>query len=186
MTRLLLLIGFAVSAAAQGEVQGWHRVVGTRCGLAIHVPERWVIQPVTWDFGSKADCAIGLRPPGWLTARKQSDLEISPFAIYIGATAGTLETACAKDIVCRDSRGWYFEGRAGARSEGHEVRTRIGRGIRGEIETGAYRKEGGYAGASDAMIAVVNRDNRLAEFIADTQFRDESIFTRIFETFEFR
>jgi hypothetical protein len=183
---LPLLIAFVMVVAAQGFAEGWRRVVSSRCGLVLHVPDGWVVRAVKWQFGTTADCAVGLRPPKWLAFRDESALDISEFAIYVGVSAGTLETACTKRIVCHDSRGWHFEGRAGVRSPGHEVKTTVGRGIRGEVETGAYRKEEGYVGASGTLMGVLNSERRLAQFIADNRFRDESIFTRIFETFEFR
>ena len=38
--------------------------------------------------------------------------------------------------------------------------------------------QGGYVGSSSAFIAVLNRERRLAEFIADNEFDDEPTFDR--------
>lgn len=186
MTQLLQVFALTAAAVVAGQGQVWRSVENTQCGLTVQVPNEWTVQPVGWNFGSEADCAVGLRPPDWLSARERSDKEIPEFAIYIGVSTGTLETACEKLLVCRDSRGWFFEGRAGARSPGHDIRTKIGSGIRGEVETGSYLKQGGYAGESSAFIAVLSRERRLAEFIADNEFWDEPIFDRIVQAFEFR
>ena len=185
-TRVLLACAFVAAVTAQSHAQTWHSVESRPCGFVVQVPAGWTVQPVTWDFGSEADCAVGLRPPDWLRLRAGSDLEIPEFAIYVGVSTGTLETACKPAIVCRDARGWYFEGRAGARGPARGIRTKMGPGVRGDIETGSYSKQDGYAGEATAFIAVLNHGRRLAEFIADNKFQDEATFDRIVRTFEFR
>jgi hypothetical protein len=173
--------------AAAGAPDGvWRTVEHEGCRLAVRLPEGWAVHTVTWEFGSVADCAVGLRPPGWSERRARSDLEIPEEAVYIGVSSGTLENACEHGPVCRDADGWYFEGRAGARLPAREIRTPVGIGIRGDIETGAYLQQGGYAGAASAFIAVVSRRGRLATFIAAHAFRDEPVFDRIVREFAFR
>jgi hypothetical protein len=171
-----------LSSAVQ---RGWQPVASTECGFLVHAPRGWTTKPVKPDPGQEGLCQVGLRPPGWSERRERSKYDVAEFAVYVEVAEGTLEDSCEKGFVCRNGNEWYFEGRAGTRSKGHEIRTPMGRGVRGEAETGVYLKEGGYVGAAEAYVAVVNRGHRIVRFVADHEFQDKRVFDQIVQTFEF-
>ena len=165
---------------------GWRTVVSTECGFVLHVPRGWTVDRVKPEYPRDQGCRVGLRPRDWLDRRARSEYEVAEYAVYVEASEGTLEDGCDKGIVCRDEQGWYVEGRAGTRCEAREFRTPMGRGLRTDVETGVYLKEGGYGGAGEAFLAVVNRGRRMSQFLADHEFDDRKVFDRIVQTFEFR
>jgi hypothetical protein len=69
-------------------IAGDWRTVETRCGFTLQLPAGWTITHHEWPFGREADCAVALRPRGWLTLRENSTLDVSEFAIYVGEREG--------------------------------------------------------------------------------------------------
>ena len=167
---------------------GWH-TVQTRCGFTLQVPTGWTSTDHKWDFGIRnqpAVCSVALQPRWWRAHREKSELDVSEFAIYVGISSGTLANACERFIVCKDERGWYFTGRAGARTWADQEKTSNGILIRGVSEVGTYGKYGGYRGTGEAFVAVVERTDHLVEFVADREFQDEEVFRRIVKSLKVR
>jgi hypothetical protein len=144
------------------------------------------VQRVTQDSRADAECSVGLRPAGWLAAAQGSRYNIGDFAIHIDVFSQSLDGACDAIIVCRDSNGWYFLGRAGTRTDGSEVRRGTARLIRGTVETGSYLKGGGYTGSAEGDIAVLSEGKRLLRFLAAWQFDNRAVFDEIVRRASFK
>mgnify|MGYP001608972376 FL=1 len=151
------------------------------CQFSITIPKDWAVEQTDWDFGTSADCSVGLRPPSWVDAAARSEMDVSKYAIYVGTRKGDPRVNC-EYFVCREGTAWYVEGRAGARWPAQESHTSHWTKIRGVSEVGAYRKGGGYLSSAQAFVALLFKDGRVLEVIADREFQDEATFDSIVDS----
>lgn len=162
------------------------RRLATNCGFSLRVPAGWQANTVQWGFGSNADCAVGLRPPGWREMREQTEDDVAEYAVYIGSVPGGPDDACDLTIACKDERGWFTTGRAGARTGLHKTRSNQRVTLTGWNEVGSYRRGGGYQGMREAQVAVVFSDSVIVQAICDAHFDDEETFRRLITSLKIR
>lgn len=165
------------------------RQVLLECNCELSLPADWkVYRPVPQMHVVDSICRFGLKPIVWDSLRNCSKYEMGVHAIEVSVFSGSLSdlTNLPTPVVTKDGDAWQAVGRAGQRTPAHSISSVAWEGVRGASLVGIYYNEGGYAGARDAYVALLDsRDGQLALLFASSSLEDEALFDEIVRSFKF-